>query len=415
MCGLVGAAGTLTYNHKKVMLDLLFLDSLRGRDSTGLAAVKRNREIMIRKQTVPGYEFIEIPTVYRMMENNDMVWMGHNRFKTQGEITRANAHPFEVLDEDGDVLLVGAHNGTLNNKYEIERKIGEKFDTDSEGLFHLLTTAPNFKEGINELRGAWSLTFWDATTNTLHFCRNKERPLVYAFTKDRKVVFWASEGWMLYNAAKRNNVELAENDKGMSVYATLPESLYSLEIPEEKDKELGAFVREGGYSGAQGAWFQPKRDWGTNWWDDDEDEDDNIRYLPSAKDKEKQEESEKRKEEARKAEEEDEKKIITLGTPNDPLFSKRGFKGEALTEKQLKEIVDGGCAWCGDKFKDGQKFAFIEEKAVICHHCMYDGHPKSVDGGRVRRSSKDNPPQEGSVEHERLIAAAAVSAKKTVG
>lgn len=411
MCGLVGAAGTLDYKHKRVMLDLLFLDSLRGRDSTGLAVVKRNREIMIRKQTVPGYEFIEIPAVYKMMENNDCLWMGHNRLKTQGEVSRANAHPFEVLDEEGDVLLVGAHNGTLNNKYEIERQIEEKFETDSEGIFNLLTKAPNFKEAIGLLRGAWSLTWWDATTDTLHFCRNKERPLVYAYTKDRKVIFWASEGWMIVNAARRNNVELETNEKGLACYATLPDSLYSLEIHEEKDKVLDGFTRTGGYSGAQSGWFQPKQ-WGQNWWDED-DEDDNVRYLPSAKDKEKSEESKKREEEARKAEETDAKKIITLGTPNDPLYTKRGFKGEVITEAQLKEITDAGCAWCGEKFKDGQKFAWIEEKAVVCHHCMYDTHPKLA--RLVHPDDEENPAQEGSVEHERLLAASVASAKKAVG
>ena len=409
MCGLVGAAGTLEYKHKRVMLDLLFLDSLRGRDSTGLAAVKRNREIMIRKQTVPGYEFIEIPAVYKMMDNGDTLWMGHNRLKTQGEISRANAHPFEVLDDNGDVLLVGAHNGTLNNKYEIERTIKDKFETDSEGIFNLLTKAPNFKEAIGMLRGAWSLTWWDATTDTLHFCRNKERPLVYAFTKDRKVVFWASEAWMIVNAAKRNGVELDTNDKGLACYATLPDSLYSLEIPEEKDKELGGFTRTGGYSGAQSGWF-PQRNWGENWWD--EDEDDNVRYLPSTKDKEKSEEGKKREEETRAAEEADAKKIITLGTPDDPLYNKRGYKGEVITEAQLKEITDAGCAWCGTSLEN-KRFAWLEEKAVVCHDCMYDRHPKP--GRWVHPDDEERPAQEGSVEHERLVAASVASAKKAVG
>lgn len=231
MCGLVGMVGTLAWKHKKAMAELLFLDTLRGRDSTGLAAVARNREVTLRKMTVPGCEFIEYPAVEKMMKHDDQLWIGHNRFKTTGDVSKANAHPFQVLDNEGDIILVGAHNGTLENKSEIERQLGQKFDTDSEGLFNLLTEAPNFKAAINKLRGAWSLVFWDPTTDTVNFCRNKERPLVFAFTKDRKVMVWASEAWMILAACRRNDIELETNDKGQTCWSTLSDYLYTLEIP----------------------------------------------------------------------------------------------------------------------------------------------------------------------------------------
>jgi glucosamine 6-phosphate synthetase-like amidotransferase/phosphosugar isomerase protein len=202
MCGLVGMAGDLSFDLRKVMKELLFFNTLRGKDSTGVAAVARDRSVTIKKLTVPGYEYIEYPFVDNMMKSTDQIWIGHNRFKTMGDVSRFNAHPFEVLDEEDKITLVGAHNGTLNNKFDIETDLKEKFGTDSEALFNLLVEEETYKKAIGKLKGAWSLVWWDAPENTIFFCRNKERPLFYAFTKDRKVIIWASEAWMIQLASE---------------------------------------------------------------------------------------------------------------------------------------------------------------------------------------------------------------------
>jgi len=64
-------AGFLEYKHKQVMKDLFFLNTLRGKDSTGLTAVNRDRTVLTRKLTVPGYEFIEYPMVEKAMNHAD--------------------------------------------------------------------------------------------------------------------------------------------------------------------------------------------------------------------------------------------------------------------------------------------------------------------------------------------------------
>lgn len=395
MCGLVGMAGMLEHKHRLAMKELLYLNTLRGKDSTGLSVIDRDRGIRTRKYAVPGYEFIEFPQVDKIMSHADQVWIGHNRFRTTGLVNKANAHPFEVVDDDGDVLLVGAHNGTLENKYEIERELdGVRFDTDSEALFNLLADQATYKEAIAKLRGAWSLVWWDAYTDSIHFCRNDQRPLVYAFQKDRKVIIWASEAWMLLAACRRNGIELAANDKGMSCWATVVDHLYTLEIPQERDKELPELKREGGFSGApkrgfqfgysgQGAAHSP-------WWDDDPNWDEDLVKKAA------EETSEKGKTTSEKTGE-----VVTLGAPHC-----RGYKGESISKENLDKILKKGCVWNGCEIKN--VYAFVDPTAVVCGRCMHDMHPK--DGDRVPADDQTNSP-----EYRKVIDAAIGSAKKAVG
>lgn len=365
MCGLIGMVGTLEHKHKMAMLDLFFLDTLRGKDSTGLTSVDKDKNVLTRKMTIPGYEFIEIPVVRNAMKHNDQLWMGHNRFKTTGDVSRANAHPFEVLDEDGDVLLVGAHNGTLHNKYKLEDQLKEKYETDSEALFNWFVEAPNYKDAVKELKGAWSLTFWDATSDTLHFLRNAERPMTYAYTKDRKVLVWASEPWMIINACRRNGVELATNEKGLSCAATNTDTLYTLEIPQERDKELPELKREVGYTGAPVQTFhQPNYWWGQKK-DDFWDPNDPLN-----------EETEKKAAQGKKERTPNE---ASNGKPLTALVSFgniKGFDGKYVSETDYDKIKAKGCGWCKEEFQSGSVVAWMDEETLVCNKCMHDTHPR---------------------------------------
>lgn len=395
MCGLVGLAGFLEpHKHKAVMKDLLYLNALRGKDSTGLSVVTRDRQVITRKMTVPGYDFIEYPVVDKAMTHGDQIWMGHGRYKTYGEITKANAHPFEVLDAETDeILLVGTHNGTLQNKFDIERKAGlGRFDTDSEALFNWLVVSANYKEAIGALEGAWSLVWWDPTTDTLRLCRNKERPLIYAFSEDRRVFGWASETWMLYNAFRRNGLKPETNDKGFSCYMTNEDTLYTLEIPQERDKELPALKKEGGYVGKKPTGHFHNGKWG---WGD-------VQRI-----KREEEEAEKAKSGA--ANKEKNKNVIDLypeGPRDKDRKVLRGFQGELLTWQEWDEIESKGCGWCKEPFRAGYVKAFLDHDTMVCEHCMRDKHPDAD-------PLDDDPPFDlsyGEDEYKDLIAKAAKGA-----
>jgi hypothetical protein len=57
------------------------------------------------------------------------ILIGHTRFATTGACTTDNAHPFPFD------TLVGAHNGTLSNHDELNRKYGRHFPVDSMHIF----------------------------------------------------------------------------------------------------------------------------------------------------------------------------------------------------------------------------------------------------------------------------------------
>ena len=145
-------------------------------------------EVFVAKQTGDPFQLMDTHSFNDIFKKPLRVLIGHNRYATTGKVTRRNAHPFEFPS------VVGAHNGTLTNKHSLTD--GHKFEVDSEALFNEIHVN-GISKAIAKAKGAWALTYFNKEDNTLNFIRNKERPLSYIFSEDKKVVFWASEAWML--------------------------------------------------------------------------------------------------------------------------------------------------------------------------------------------------------------------------
>ncbi len=199
MCGMVGYFGEWSDKKEKMFCDLLRLSALRGPHSTGVAfggvngATDMVKDAVLPDTLMAGAEYKSITGAgwYNC-------YIGHNRWATTGAVVEANAHPFEFPN------LIGCHNGTLQSRFDLEG--GSKFDTDSETIFYNMNK-DGLRETYKQLRGAVALVWWDKRNHTLNFIRNHHRPLVYAWTKDKSGIMWASEGWMIDVAAKRNKVE----------------------------------------------------------------------------------------------------------------------------------------------------------------------------------------------------------------
>lgn len=198
MCGLVGIAGNVSGDHEKAFKTLLILDALRGVDSTGVATIPKKGEAKIAKQLGNPYELIEHSSYNKAMLGMHRVLLGHNRWATVGGVAKRSAHPFHVGE------IIGAHNGTLNNKFNLLDS--QEFQVDSENLFHHIHKK-GLRDAMDVVMGAWSLTWWDEIEENIHFLRNKERPLFYAFD-NKGLLWWASEAWMLSVAASRHNFQL---------------------------------------------------------------------------------------------------------------------------------------------------------------------------------------------------------------
>lgn len=200
MCGHVGVVGPVTFSEEKIFNQMLVFDSVRGTDSTGIAVVPRIGEVKIAKELGDPYLLFDTKRHTKAMAGSQRCIIGHNRYATVGNVSNKNAHPFEFA------TVVGAHNGTLTSKWKLED--AKDFSVDSENLFHHIDKK-GLKDALNFMAGAWALVWWDKVNESINFLRNKERPLYWAMTEDRKFMYWASEVWMIQAALGRNNVKFS--------------------------------------------------------------------------------------------------------------------------------------------------------------------------------------------------------------
>ena len=234
MCGLVGMAGNIILStHGKMFRDMLLFDSVRGMDSTGVALVPLNQTLSVQIQKELGG-----PTNLFELSTNTLLnlrgiptvqsrcLIGHNRAATLGAVSVNNAHPFTYGH------ITGAHNGTLIDWYELEGY--KESDVDSQSIFLTIE-----KKGIDHcwksFRGDAAISYWDDNEQTMNFVRNTGRTLFYGFNKEKDVLFWASEQWMISVAANRNNIQLETitNKNGELVYNIQmfkPDHLHSFNI-----------------------------------------------------------------------------------------------------------------------------------------------------------------------------------------
>lgn len=166
--------------------------------STGIAAKEPKQDVEIRKLAIDPINFLDLSSVKSMINTRAVALIGHNRHATQGAVNNNNAHPFT----HGDITL--AHNGTLTNKWQLERDFNApKFDTDSELVCWLIDNY-ELDAVIPELKGAFALTWWDDRDQSMNIIRNDERPLHVASKGCN--VYWASEKHMLAWLLDRNNI-----------------------------------------------------------------------------------------------------------------------------------------------------------------------------------------------------------------
>ena len=207
MCGLVAAitkaANGFDTSTVDAFKELLFVDTLRGDDSTGVFGINNLGNVGIAKDVGTADKFINT-SEYREISNHmyQKGWaiVGHNRKSTRGATTDKNAHPFWVDDK---IVLV--HNGSY---YGDHKKLADT-EVDSEAIaIHLSKNIDNYEEALQKVNSAYALIFYDVQGKKLNFIRNKDRPLYYVETE--KAYFFASEAGMLYWILMRNEHKLKD-------------------------------------------------------------------------------------------------------------------------------------------------------------------------------------------------------------
>jgi len=130
MCGIVGYVGDKPA--QSILLNCLRRLEYRGYDSCGIAVAAGS--IKLYKDAVRVEELARVAPRLK-----GTAGIGHTRWATHGEPSRANAHPH--LDCSGKIAVV--HNGVINNFQRLKQQLtaeGHNFisETDTEIISHLI-------------------------------------------------------------------------------------------------------------------------------------------------------------------------------------------------------------------------------------------------------------------------------------
>lgn len=196
MCGILGVILNTqnggNYKDVEALENMLYIDALRGEDSTGIGMFTNESSLRLVKGAMDANAFIksaEWTSVRADYIARGKAVIGHNRKKTVGDIKDETAHPFLI---DNRYLFI--HNGTLHSHKHLAQT-----EVDSEALGIHLTKcngdAAALEKALGNVYGAYACAWIDKVKESLYLLRNKERPL-YMGKTDFGWVFCSEPGFM---------------------------------------------------------------------------------------------------------------------------------------------------------------------------------------------------------------------------
>lgn len=259
MCGLVAVVNKYSNGFSKEQLDvfhtLLYIDVLRGEDSTGVFGVSNNGSVTVVKEASEASVFqasAEYNALLTGSFSKGAALVGHNRKATRGNITDENAHPFIVDDK-----MVLVHNGTLLGDHKKHADV----EVDSHALAHLIHKEQNVESALSKVDGAWALIWYDVDKQEINFLRNAQRPLFWMETDNAYV--WCSQQNMLEFVSSQFNLRYKGKSPSISNYSEDTLTTYKitegrgvsvdskkLVIKREYPKSQGPAWAVGGHSGS---------------------------------------------------------------------------------------------------------------------------------------------------------------------
>lgn len=231
MCGIVGVASAYTNGFSSAEADMfdsmLFVDTMRGWDSTGAFVVDKHANVSIAKEASEGPKFLRTPEYKKL--RGEAVWkgifmVGHNRAATRGSVSDENAHPFWVDDK---IVLV--QNGTYNGSHKHHKDTA----VDTDAIAHVIAEEDDIEKALQKIDAAYALVWFNAETKQLNMIRNTQRPLFLAHSKDMRAMYWASERDTILWAAGRTKQELHGDpymlEEGMLAQLSIQDSSWGVE------------------------------------------------------------------------------------------------------------------------------------------------------------------------------------------
>ena len=192
MCGIIGYIGHR--NAVSVLIQGLEHLEYRGYDSSGIACFdgsKKKLEVIKEKGKLAGLK--------QLLAGRDLsskIGLGHTRWATHGEPSRANAHPH--LDNNGKIALI--HNGIIENyaalKEELEGK-GYAFrsQTDTEVAVNLIShyarsmsLTEAMIHAVKRMEGYFAFVLIAQDEPDTIYAFKRSNPLVLGFGRDEMFV-----------------------------------------------------------------------------------------------------------------------------------------------------------------------------------------------------------------------------------
>ena len=224
MCGIVGFTG-----HRQaapVLLDGLSKLEYRGYDSAGLAVQQPGGTAMIVK--AKGRLKVLADKTEQGATMPGTCGVGHTRWATHGEPSELNAHPHE--SDDG--LVVGVHNGIIENYQELKEKLLRKgytfySGTDTEVDYYYKKYAHTPVDAINHamvrMRGSYALALMFKDYPEEIYAARKDSPMVIGIADGESYLASDVPAILKYtrNVYYIGNLELARLQKGKVTFFNL--------------------------------------------------------------------------------------------------------------------------------------------------------------------------------------------------
>ena len=189
MCGIVGFIGG--ESALAPVINGLKALEYRGYDSAGITAINGGKPVTAKQ--VGRVEALETMLSGKKVFTSARIAIGHTRWATHGEPSRANAHPQTNSDE----TIYVVHNGIIENYQQLKQKLqkaGYKFvsQTDTEVIpqlidYHLKKQKDFYKAfvaALKELQGAYAIAALHADDPETLYAARLSGPLVIGVGKD---------------------------------------------------------------------------------------------------------------------------------------------------------------------------------------------------------------------------------------